>query len=272
MSARPEETTGRNVPENTRLETYLKHTAAEFTFPPTPDLAGAEHRRMVGHSQAGKPSRKLRLVYVLAILLVALAAGITVTPVGARVLEWIRIGSVRIFLGEPTTTPLPTGTVPAAAQAATPTPLQSALDLAGETTLAQAREKAGFSIQLPSYPEDLGEPDTVFLQNWNGAVIILVWMAQEDPGKVLMTLSESQTEGAILEKYEPRHVTDAQVNGQPAVWVEGDYILITRSGDIAMSRLISQGHTLIWASGDLTFRLETDADLETAVKIAESLH
>jgi hypothetical protein len=66
-------------------------------------------------------------------------------------------------------------------------------------------------------------------------------------------------------------VLDTQVNGEPAVWIDADYVLVTRNGEYSMSRLISQGHTLVWSSGGMTFRLETDVDLEAAIRTAESI-
>jgi hypothetical protein len=38
-----------------------------------------------------------------------------------------------------------------------------------------------------------------------------------------------------------------------------------------MTRLVTQGHTLIWTQGELTFRLETDAEMAEAVRMAESV-
>jgi hypothetical protein len=65
-------------------------------------------------------------------------------------------------------------------------------------------------------------------------------------------------------------IAQTTVNGQPAVWAEGPYILRVRNGYIDERRLI-EGHVLIWKEGDVTYRLETDLSLEEAVKIAESL-
>jgi hypothetical protein len=86
-----------------------------------------------------------------------------------------------------------------------------------------------------------------------------------------MSLSESSSENVIFEKFQPETVLDTQVNGQPAVWVEGQYPLKMSSGDISMTRLVTQSHTLIWTSGNLTYRLETDASLEEAIRTAESI-
>jgi hypothetical protein len=68
----------------------------------------------------------------------------------------------------------------------------------------------------------------------------------------------------------PQSVIKTVVNGRPAVWTEGQYILVTGSGDTVMRRLV-EGNTLIWTAGQITYRLESGLDLAAAVRIAESL-
>jgi hypothetical protein len=68
----------------------------------------------------------------------------------------------------------------------------------------------------------------------------------------------------------PALVQETTVNGQRAVWAVGPYPLQFSNGDLDFVRLID-GHVLIWADGEVTYRLETNLDLEEAVKVAESL-
>jgi hypothetical protein len=42
------------------------------------------------------------------------------------------------------------------------------------------------------------------------------------------------------------------------------------NGNIDFVRMIA-GHVLIWAEGDVTYRLETSLSMEEAVRVAESL-
>jgi hypothetical protein len=217
----------------------------------------------------------------LVVLFILLAAALLVSPVRARVLDWIRIGSVRIFFTRPTATqPVPTripdrtGTpVPEMIQTPNPTStiLKSVLNLGGETTLTKAQQQAGFPIAMPTYPADLGRPDHVFVQEMNGPVVVLVWMDPNQPEKVRMSLSESPSDRPIFEKYVPKSVQETQVAGHAAVWIDGEYLLVMRNGEFNLTRLITQGHTLIWTTEKMTYRLETDVDLETAVRIGESI-
>jgi hypothetical protein len=142
--------------------------------------------------------------------------------------------------------------------------------IAGEVTLEEAREKVGFPISLPTYPADLGEPDRVFVQDMNGWMVVLVWLDAQQPDQVQMSLHMIEGGSWAIDKVEPTLVEETTVNGLPAAWVLGPYPLILRNSDIRFVRLID-GHVLIWANGEITYRLETDLSLEEAIKIAESL-
>jgi hypothetical protein len=200
-----------------------------------------------------------------------LAAALWISPVRAQILDWFRIGSVKIFLIEPTPTPTDTISTGTPAPIITPTFLESILDLAGETTLQAARQKADFIISLPAYPADLNDPDRVFVQQFGGTVVTLVWLDPTQPEKVRLTLSETNSAKAVFEKIEPASLQETRVNDNPAIWVDSDYLLITRDGEATFTRMIDQGQTLIWTNGEITYRLETEEDLETALRIAESM-
>jgi len=73
-----------------------------------------------------------------------------------------------------------------------------------------------------------------------------------------------------IDKAEPRVIEETNVNGQRAIWATGPYPLRLYNGDLDFRRLID-GQVLIWAEGDITYRLETGLSLEEALKIAESL-
>jgi hypothetical protein len=65
-------------------------------------------------------------------------------------------------------------------------------------------------------------------------------------------------------------IEETEVNGQRAVWTVGPYPLISRNGDVELTRMV-EGHVLIWESDGVTYRLETGLSLEETLKIAESL-
>ena len=245
------------------VETRLAQVARAFTYPATPDLTRAVSRQM--QSPRRSPARPAwRLALALAVLLLAVV--LLVPPVRAAVLDWIRVGAVRIFLVEPTPAPTPQPGTPTPAPTATP--LASLLDISGETTLAAAQDMAGFELKLPAV---MPPPDHVYAQTLGRPLVVLVWMEPDHPDQVKLALFETAEPGVMFMKVQPTKVQDTRVNDQPAVWLEGPYLLITRAGDTDVTRLIESGHTLVWTADGITYRLETALPLDEALKIAESI-
>src|SRR5512143_2782729 len=167
------------------LEERLRASARFFGYPPTPPISHLVRLRL------GRPPglRGMLIFRAVAIALVVIAgAALSVPQVRAQVLEFVRIGVVRIFTAAPTaTTRPPSAPQPPRIEApltATPAPSRtpspgpewtvSLQGLAGETILAAARNRLGFPILLPAVPADLGLPDRVFVQE-RGQMVILVW-------------------------------------------------------------------------------------------------
>jgi hypothetical protein len=255
-----------------QLEARLRTAAATFTYPPTPNVAASARRRL---TPVQPPLLVRRRLAWAALVVAAIMVGLLSVPqVRAGILEFLQIGVIRIFLAPPTATPAPptpTGTPsPTVTPRPTPTPIPSLLDLAGETTLEDAQARLGFRIRLPSYPTDLGPPDRVYLQDLDGDFVVLVWLDSDHPEEVRLSLHMIEAGSFAGTKAEPQVIQETVVGGRRAIWAEGPYILRLTNGDIDFRRLI-EGHVLIWAEGDITYRLETDLPLDEAVKIAESL-
>ena len=254
------------------LEGRLFSIARTFSYPPAPDISADVIHRLTEKRRYSTYRLRLALGILLVLVFTIIFA---VPPVRAAVLGWIQIGAVRIFMTAPTLTPTPTvkpgSTITLRpTDRPTPTPLTSILDLSGETTLEQAQMQS-FPILLPAYPPDLGQPDHMFLQDFGGPVVILVWMEKDRPQSVRLAISETNINGAIFQKIAPPTIENATVNRHPAIWVDAPYVLITGNGSYDLTRLISTGHTLIWSDGQMTYRLETGVNLATAIKIAESV-
>jgi len=270
------------------LDRRLQREALQFKFPPTPDIAGAVRGRL-----NEKPVPALRILTparaLLVLALAAAAALLLVPSARATVFEALQVGVVRILLGEPeaeqvaaTATPasgeLDATSTPAAglledssfAPPVTQVPQPSTLDqLAGEASLEEAQRLAGFEIRLPAYPEDLGAPDRVYFQPM-GPTVILVWTdpgVPNPPRLSLFILGET----ILLDKAAPTVLERTEVGGQEAYWAEGPYMLAIRGERELELRYLVQGHVLIWAEGELTYRLESGLPLEEALRIAESV-
>lgn len=269
--------------QNDELADLLRAEAASFAYPPTPDLTAAVRARL-----AERPRRAqgpLRLVPGLALALAAallLVALLAVPEVRAAALRLLRVGAVTVQV-EPAPAPLPPPTAlpatpePSAGQQGAAAPPRAVdLVLAGETTLAEARRRAGFPILLPAYPEGLGPPQRVFLQDLAGDAVVLVWADPQDPGRATLSLHALRSP-AFAEKTifgeETERLAEAEVGGAPALWVRGPHLLRVGSAgreEIALMRIVD-GNTLIWTRGDVTYRLECDVELDEALRIAESL-
>lgn len=244
---------------NDDFESRLRGVAREFPYPPAPPLARATDLKSVAHR--GGADRAWRLAGAIALLVLALLA---VPQVRAGLIEFIQIGAVRINLIPPT------ATTPA-------TPLASLLDLASETTLAEARTRVGFSVLLP---EGFGPPDRVFVQDLGAPAVVLAWL--NDDGSVRLSLhaigpgsNVAPPLGKGLDKnllnkygYELLQITD--VGGEHALWVEGQRLLIASDGEMKSVRLVDSP-ALIWETFGVTYRLEGDFTLEEMRAIAESL-
>lgn len=261
-------------PSDPRWEEQLQTVARTFPYPPTPDLASAVQQGLAEQSSRrwatiGTP--RLRPVWVALLALLLLLAGLlAVPPVRAALQEWLQIGAVRIWLVPPTATPILQPETPNPHPTATP--LASLFDLAGATTLDDAQKKAGFPLRLPSYPATLGRPDGVFYQEIGGPAVILVWLDSAQPARAKLSLHILGLH-TFAEKGNATRLAQTAVNGQPAFWTEGPYMLVYRRGattDFDIRRLV-QGHVLIWTEGELTYRLETAGTMAEAVRIAESL-
>ncbi len=249
--------------DHERFEAQVRALARALPYPPTPDVA-----RTLRPPARGRLSPRLAWVIILFVIVASLLA---VPQVRAALIEFFQIGGVRIYLAPTPTASLPpsTGTPPpTATPRPTPTFLPSLLNLAGETTLENAAAEIDFTLLLP--PDD-GPPDRVFLQNFDerGQLVILVWLDAADPNRVRLSLHAMTCE-ICIEKGVPTVIKTTSVNGHPALWAEGPYMVRLINNDIDFRRLV-EGHVLIWGVDGITYRLETELAFSEAVTLAESL-
>ena len=264
-----------NELERELFEKQLTSIAIGLEYPRTPDIAEAVMTRL--HSSTRPRVLSRRLAWSLTLILILLSSLMLIPPARAAILEFIQIGIVRIFRAEPTPLPAPNEEFPVTMSPVTATPQPTSQPLipilesiAGEMTLSEAQQKVNFPILLPIYPSDLGNPDRVFVQDADGNMVILVWLDPGQPDGIKMSLHFIPGGSWAIHKVEPVIIQETTVNGQRAIWAVGPYPLRLSDGSIEFTRLI-EGHVLIWTDGDVTYRLETDFDLEEAIKIAESL-
>ena len=253
------------------FENKLRSIVTGMEYPRTPDIAGSVTARL--HTTTRSRFNSKALVWSLTIILVLCSSLMLIPPARAAILEIIQIGVVRIFPQPvtPTIESIRTATPLVVTSTAPASDLIPILNqMAGETTLADAKNKVEYPILLPAYPTDLGQPDYGYVQDADGKMVILVWLDPQHSDKVWMSLHFIPNGSWAIKKMEPTVIRETSVGGKRAIWTTGPYPLILSNGDHQFTRLID-GHVLIWADDNVTYRLETDLSLEEAVKIAESL-
>jgi hypothetical protein len=271
-----------------QLEKWVTETAAAFPYPPAPDVALAVTtavattlRRQPAErgttAATGDRPRRLRPVWVAVCLLAACLALLAVPQVRAGLVEWFRIGAVRIFVGEVTptataesalSTDLPLSDLPT--QTTTPISAREIiLSLAGATSLAEAQAKAAYPLLRPRYPPDLGRPDHVFHQRQPmGDTIIMLWLEPDRPHEIRLAFYQIHVPDYAI-KYHSL-IEETTVNDRHAIWFEGGHLLQLVDGRSA-EHLFVDGNVLLWADGEVTYRLESQLSLAEVLAIAESL-
>jgi len=275
-----------NELEQELFEKRLLSIASGLDYPRTPDIAGSVTARLRSETRPRFRFASKAVAWSLTVILVLCSSLMLIPPARAAILEFIQIGIVRIFPGavEPTPTStstpvsgVPRSVTPSSIAPVTATVVPQASDLipildqiAGKTTLPNAQNRVDYSILLPTYPPDMGEPDYVFVQDAEGFMTILVWSDPQQTDKVLMSLHFIPAGSWAIDKVQPQVIDVTTVNGKRALWTIGPYPLRLYNGELEFRRLIT-GHVLVWEEGDITYRIETDLSLGEAVKVAESL-
>lgn len=237
--------------------------AQGFVYPVTPDVVGGVRERLAERARPRLYSPRLRRAVALAAALLVVLAGLMVVPqVRAAILEWFQIGAIRIFIVEPTLTPLeplPTPTPIA-------TPKLSGLGL--QMPWAEAQEAVPFPVRLPS---QLGSPDAVYLrQAYEPVVVSLVWFDAAAPEQIHAMLWQINAAHFATKWVYMDQMQELTVNEQPAFGLTGPHSLQLLEETANPPRLVTNT-VLIWQANDITYRLEGDFTLEEAVQIAESL-
>jgi hypothetical protein len=248
------------------FEEAVLRSARTFGYPKAPDVAPA-----VRGALQTRPSRRAVTLLRAAALLAVLIVAVTLAAPEARALMagWFRIGVINILPAEPAES----NPGPSFPGAATPFPvsdLPAALHrLSGLTTLEEAQRDSGFRIQLPAHPDDLGDPDLVFRQSLLD-LVVLVWLDESDREIVYLSLYEFLSSNPVVKKVDPTVLAETDVNGHPALWLEGPYPLEVRGGDLEWMRIV-EGRSLVWESDGITYRLESLLTLDESLQIAESI-
>jgi hypothetical protein len=272
------------VMADTELEATLRDLTRSIAFPRTldpaagPDIAARVRARVAsmpaprGRSWRPfggfRPMRRGLVLALAALLVLAAIAG----AVG------LGLPGIRIFFGEGTPSP---GATPGASSASPTTHGSTTpgalLGLGAVVTLEDAERIAGFDAILP--PSADGPPDVVYIA---GRRMALVWApspAFPDIGSEGVGLLINEFRGHVSDGYYQKVLSDdtrvepVTVGGSPGYWIEGVHFFtyVDETGkDVDDSHRVV-GDTLIWTTGEMTYRIETSLGKDAAIALAESL-
>jgi hypothetical protein len=279
-----------------QLATSVAFPSAVPTEPGAPDLAGHARRRIelnpprpsiwqrlglggrVGGG-AGLRARPVRRGFVLALVtLLVLAAVAGAVGLG--------LPGLRIIFGQgPSPMPSPTATSTSSsspsrpAPSATIQPLGGSLGLGDALPFAEVERQAGFDVLLPTDPP-IGPPDVSYL---NGQRVALVWASRPalpETNTLGIGLVLAEFQGTVDQGYYEKilggetTITPVTVDGARGYWISGGphfFFYRDAQGQVVTDESRVVGDVLVWATADVTYRLETSLDMAAAIKLADSL-
>jgi hypothetical protein len=233
------------------LELQLRALAAEVDFPAEPDLRGPVRARLTRR----RFGRRRWLIVALAVLAVAIAGVLAVPSARTAIKDWLGFGPVKFeFVDE----------LPAE-------PVTSELDLGTRVTLAEAQERAAFTIVVP--PDELGAA-TIYLRDPpRGGLVSFLYGT---PQHARMIVSEARGDAAPFLQKTLSHSNTAEtveINGAEGWWLKGAHLVEYADAAGVFSDLPTRlsDDVLLWMNGNVLYRLEGLLTKKQAVEIAESI-
>jgi hypothetical protein len=271
------------------LEDALRSLAGVIDWPAArpvpgrPDVAALVRARIeAGPEPASRwtwrPARRALVLALIALLALAAIAG----AVG------FGLPGLRLLFGSAPVSPPPSVEPSRSAAPGSSAPGSSATDAPGASMglgdrveLADLDARAGFHVRWPNDPS-LGPPDAAYVDPFTGGQVTLVWAARPalpatlEPGVGMLL---SQFRGQVEEGFFTKAIDGGTsverlpVGDGKGYWLTGDPHFIFWKGPdgfVDDSRRWV-GDVLLWADGDITYRLETSLRRDRAVGLAESM-
>jgi len=243
-------------------------------------LASREPRGRGWWAFGGRPLRRGLLLALLALLGLAIIAG----AVG------LGLPGLRITLGEPPPSVLPsptaatgaTGSRPPAVSPTLPPIAGMRLLLGRQVALDEVEPATGVAVRLPK-DSRLGRPDSVWIDPAKGDQVAYVWKSS---GELPQTLEPGV--GLVLMRFDGRNDDEfydkaihsgttlerVKVAGHAGYWISGDphfFFYTAADGRFVEDSRRWVGDALIWNDGTATYRIESGLGRDATIAIAESI-
>jgi hypothetical protein len=279
------------------LEAALRDLGRELAIPPTAERAtsmdpAAQARARIALGDVPRsrfpvwlvPPTGLPLRRAIVLAMIALLAVVVVVGALGLGLPGIRFtqaptGSPSPGSPAPTGSPLTESAQPSSAAPMTSGPPGTGLGLGDPIGLADVSSAVDIPVLLPT-ASGVGPPVTAWLLDGR---LTLVWPVgsalppTRDP-RIGLILSEFR--GSVQPDYFQKvldpatTLTPVAVAGVTGYWISGaphEIVFIDRDGQAVFDSRRIVGDTLLWARGDVTYRLESGLDQAAAIALAESL-
>ena len=283
------------------LEAALRDLGATLAWPSAtagpdaPDVAAIVRSRIEAAAElpptrrgwSWRPARRALVLAIIAVLAIAAVA----SAIG------FELPGLRLLFGGPSLSPPPTLAPTAPPRSTAPCLVSRAArrrrpsrrarraspwPSATRSALAELDEAAGFHVRWPQDPA-LGPPDAAYIDHTRAGQVSLVWAARPglpatiEPGVgLVMTVFDGTVDDGFFTKAIGEQTTVELVNVGDArgYWVSGDphmFFYETRDGTFVDERRRWVADALLWADGDLTYRLESPLGKAATIRLAASM-
>jgi len=251
--------------KKTQLESTLTSLGESIDWPtPSPHLP----TRVIARIEAEQPTAAGRTVWrrpaIAAIAVVVVTLVFVVSPSARQaVADLLGVADIRIGV------------------TSEEAPVNGAeLELGELVQLDEVEEGVGFGLRVPG-GQDPGMPDAVY--TGDGGEVTMVWVGTPslpvagDTGiGLLLTQYVGNGDQEVAEKSvgPETGVQKLNVEGQPALWIEGaahTFTLLDAEGNPIQETTRLAANVLLWEADGVSHRLETTGDLQSALTIVDAL-
>jgi hypothetical protein len=228
----------------TELELQLRALADEIAVPPAPELVTAVRSRI----HRGRRFR--RTLLAAAVAAAALGVAFAVPPARSALLRFFHLEGVTVEQVD---------TLPAQRSRVL------GRSLGAPVPLAVAERRLGFRFLLPPG----AAPTHVRVLRGLGTVLL-----ERDDKPLVLSEFRGDVFDVMKKVVGPAtQVAEAQVGGNPGIWIEGatHFLYLGPSGAVSEVPIAVHGNVLLWQRGGLTLRLQGRLDRAEAIRIAAAV-